>query len=132
LEKGMAGSFLQTYAADVLRRLVKSSAKSSRMDPEDHSELVSFLSGSSSYAPQSGQITGILKQMQDEMNAGYTEATETEEAAIKSHSELMATKGKEKHLASTAIEAKTAKSGELGASIAQMKNDRGHGGSHGR
>ena len=56
----MAGSFLQTSEAQVLKKLVLAQ---NSMDDYDREELTSFLSGSSGYAPASGQITGILKQM---------------------------------------------------------------------
>ena len=51
----------------------------------DRSTLLAFLEGSSEYAPQSGQITGILKTMEDEMAANLKEATEAETAAIKAN-----------------------------------------------
>merc|ERR1719199_2231314 len=78
LEKGMGGAFLQTAAADTLKKLVLNSEKLQDVDRED---LTSFLAGESQYAPQSGQITGILKQMLDTMNANLAEITATEEAA---------------------------------------------------
>ncbi len=66
LEKGMAGSFLQSSAANVLRKVVLS-----RQDlfDADRQDLLSFLSNGegNDYAPQSGQIVGILKQMGDEI-----------------------------------------------------------------
>jgi len=54
IEKGMGGAFLQTSAANVLRRLA---------EKRQEQELVSFLSATDSYAPASGEITGILKTM---------------------------------------------------------------------
>jgi len=122
LEEGMAGAFLQTHAADVLRKLAGTSR-----DDGDRETLLAFLSAKdqSEYAPQSGQIVGILKQMSDEMAAGYADATATEEAAIKAYEELMAAKKNEKALHSEAIETKTARIGALGVSIAEMKNDKG-------
>merc|ERR1719463_665369 len=59
LEKGMAGGFLQTPAATVVRHLV---LKQQDMDEDDRQALSAFLQGSQSsdYAPSSGQITGIL------------------------------------------------------------------------
>merc|ERR1719284_2309317 len=52
----------------------------------DRDTLTAFLSGSSSgsdgYAPQSGQITGILKQMIDEMSANLSDMTTAETAAM--------------------------------------------------
>jgi len=121
LEKGMAGGFLQTHAADVLRRMAEGSGDTGS---DERQMLLSFLSGSSEYAPQSGQITGILKQILDEMHAGYADATKTEEEAISAHAQLMDAKTKQKNLASQAIEAKLTKVAELGVSIAQMKNDK--------
>merc|ERR1719386_657592 len=60
ISKGMGGSFLQTKAADVLRNLVLN--KNDIADYE-REEITSFLSNNQGYAPASGQITGILKQM---------------------------------------------------------------------
>merc|ERR1719277_2445021 len=54
IESGMAGGFLQTGAANVLRKLL---AQSHQMEEEDHQTLAAFLEGGNSYAPQSGQIT---------------------------------------------------------------------------
>jgi hypothetical protein len=119
LEKGMAGNFLQTPAAVVLKRAASSSGISS----SDQETLLAFLSQGSSYAPQSGGITGILKQMGDTMAANLADATSTEEAAIKVYKELMAAKTKEVNALTNKIEAKTKQIGELGVSIVQMKED---------
>merc|ERR1719504_524877 len=61
IEKGMAGEFLQTNAAQILRKL--SVARADMVDM-DRQMLVSFLSGSQEegYAPASAEIVGILKQ----------------------------------------------------------------------
>merc|ERR1712079_515114 len=93
-EAGMAGSFLQTTAASSLRRFAMEKAD---LPDETQQELLSFLSGKDSeeYAPQSGQIVGILKEMDDEMTKSLGEATATEEAAIKTHEALIAAKTKE-------------------------------------
>merc|ERR1719498_1938214 len=72
IEKGMAGSFLQTSEAQVLKKLVLAQ---NSMDDFAREELTSFLSNSDGYAPASGQITGILKQMSDTMNKDLAEAT---------------------------------------------------------
>merc|ERR1719453_2401972 len=80
IEKGMAGAFLQTRGASILRHL------STKVDLEDadRQSLAAFLQGSQSdgYAPSSGQITGILKTMSDEMTAAYNDAKAAEDAAI--------------------------------------------------
>merc|ERR1719163_1171267 len=91
----------------------------------DREDMMAFLQGSEEYAPQSGQITGILKQLGDEMSADLTSATETEEAAIASYDSLVAAKNKEIAAATAAIEAKSTRLGEVSVSIAEMKGDLG-------
>merc|ERR1740138_1856470 len=99
----MAGSFLQTSAAQVLKKLVLAQEN---MDDYDREELTSFLSGSTSYAPQSGQITGILKQMKDTMVASLAASTKAENEAIASYDGLMAAKTKEVQALTQSIEEK--------------------------
>jgi septal ring factor EnvC (AmiA/AmiB activator) len=122
LEKGVAGSFLQTKRAQDLRKLVN--AKQDMLE-EDRQDVLSFLGDAqaSSYAPSSGEVIGILKQMGDEMAASLKEATGTEEGAIKGYEELVAAKTKELEALQAAVEAKTARIGELGVSVAQLKGD---------
>lgn len=122
LEKGMAGSFLQTGAAQVLRRLALD--KQEMLDV-DRQELLSFLSGQqhSGYAPKSGEVTGILKEMGSTMQKNLDDATATEQAAIKSTDGLIAAKEKEVEALTATIEAKTKQIGELGVAIVQMKED---------
>merc|ERR1712113_201419 len=93
----------------------------------DRQDVVAFLSGTenSEYAPQSGEIVGILKQIADEMGAGLAEANAKEEAAIKAYKELMAAKTKEVNALTASIEKKMTKIGELSVAIAQMKNEIG-------
>merc|ERR1712113_292697 len=79
----------------------------------------------SEYAPQSGEIVGILKQIADEMGAGLAEATAKEDAAIKAYKTLMAAKTKEVNALTASIEKKLTKIGELSVAIAQMKNELG-------
>merc|ERR1712106_989804 len=86
-------------------------------------DLVSFLSGS--YAPASGQITGILKTMHDEMAKDIAEEKAAEDAAIKAYDELMAAKTKEVNALTKALESKMTRVGELAVEIVQMKNDLG-------
>jgi len=121
LEKGMSGSFLQTPTAQVVRKL----AISQEISDIDRQDLISFLAGSQggSYAPQSGQITGILKQMGDTMKKGLSDATQEEETSIKSFEELMAAKSKEIEALTSSIEAKTTQIGEYGVNLEQMKED---------
>merc|ERR1712224_802417 len=118
--KGAEGSFLQTDAANILRKIVESKQDMLDIDRED---LTAFLSGGSSYAPQSGAITGILKQMGDTMSADLGDATKTESDAIATYDQLMSAKTKEVDALTASIEEKTQRIGELGVSIVQMKND---------
>jgi len=124
IEKGVAGSFLQSASAQSLRRLTQSISQD-LLDESDRQELVSFLSGSQSsdYAPQSGEILGILKQMGDTMAKDLADTTATEEAAIKTYEALMAAKTKEVAALTSTVETKTAQIGELGISIVQQKED---------
>merc|ERR1712156_1285486 len=123
IEKGMAGSFLQTCYAQLLKNILFT--KHDLLMEDDRQDVLSFLSGSGEYAPQSGQILGILKQMDDEMVKGAKEAQDAEDAAIKTFEELMAAKKKEVEALSKDIETKLDRSGTLGVQIAQMKNDLG-------
>merc|ERR1719159_1743033 len=61
--------------------------------------------------------------MGDTMAKDLAEPEATEASAIKASGELMAAKGKEVDLLTTAIETKMEQIGELGVSVAQMKND---------
>merc|ERR1719203_63355 len=67
LSTGAYGSFLQSSAAVSIRRLTVDA----EMSFADRDMLAAFLSQDQGegYVPQSGQIIGILKQMQDTMKA---------------------------------------------------------------
>merc|ERR1740129_2171208 len=119
----MAGAFLQSGSAQALHRSL--SSRSGSVQEDIRQAVLAFFEGGqgSRYAPQSGEITGILKQLGDEMAAGLSEATATETAAIGTYEELMAAKKKEVAALSASIESKMAKSAELGVSIEQLKND---------
>merc|ERR1719499_1263593 len=121
----MAGAFLQTDAARTLKAII--SRKTDMLMDDDRQDLMAFLSNSqgTEYAPQSGQIVGILKTMGDEMAAGLAEATKAEEAAIASYEKLMAAKKKEVNALTKEIEIKLTRIGDLGVEIAEMKNDLG-------
>merc|ERR1719405_292518 len=120
VEKGMSGSFLQTQAAQVLRNLVMGA---NNIQDYAREELTAFLSEGQGYAPASGQIVGILKQMTDTMNKDLAEATAAEEAAIKAYDELMAAKEKEVNALTAAIEEKMVRLGKLQVEIVEMKEN---------
>lgn len=120
IDNGMAGGFLQTDTAQVLKQAIM--ASSSIMDA-DRQDVMAFLSGDSSYSPSSGSISGILKQMGDEMSKSLASCKSEEESAIASYDELMAAKQKEVQALTQEIEIKLVRTGELGVEIVQMKND---------
>merc|ERR1719230_2194194 len=125
LEKGMAGSFLQTQSASVLKKILSAQATQDMLE-EDRQTLLSFLSGnpfSQGYAPQSGQIVGLLKQLGDDMATSLAEIMIAEEKAVYTYGELMKAKTAEVNSLTEAIEAKTKKIGDLGVAIVQTKDD---------
>merc|ERR1719409_2369023 len=89
----------------------------------DREEITSFLSGEQSYIPQSGQITGILKEMSDTMTQNLNDATNNENSSIKSYEGLMAAKTKEVNALTKSIEEKSVRLGETQVSIVEMKED---------
>merc|ERR1719387_1351512 len=123
ISSGMGGAFLQTSAASVVKQL------SIAMDISsiDREMITSFLTqgqeGASGYAPASGQIVGILKQMTDTMEKDLADATATEEKAVKDFKGLMAAKTKEINALTKQVESKTAQIGELGVSLVEQKED---------
>jgi len=123
LEKGMSGTFLQTTAAKHLQSLLMD--KPDLLTDFDRETVVSFLSGGSSteYVPASGEITGILKEMESTMSKSLAEAEASEADSVKSYNELMSAKNKEVAALSKSIESKTKRVGELAVEIVQMKAD---------
>jgi hypothetical protein len=123
IEKGASGSFLQTAAAARLRELTLDVEMSS----VDRDVISAFLAQgqgqATGYVPQSGQITGILKQMEDTMDKDLADITSTEETAIKDYEALVAAKEKEIAANSAAIESKLSRKGQLEVDLVNMKED---------
>jgi peptidoglycan hydrolase CwlO-like protein len=123
IEKGMGGAFLQTTAASIVKKLSVSMDISSM----DREMITSFLTQgqgeAAGYVPASGQITGILKQMTDTMEASLATATSEEETAVKDFNGLVAAKTKEINALTKEIESKTARIGELGVELVTLKED---------
>jgi len=120
IEKGMGGAFIQTSSGQRLSQLVVSSNK---MDDYAREEITAFLANKDGYAPASGEITGILKQMLDTMNNDLKEASDAEATSIKQFEGLMAAKSKEVAALTQAIEEKMVRLGELQVNIVEMKED---------
>jgi len=124
IENGMGGSFLQT-SGSALSQLI---ASSKEISEEDRGSVQAFLqaaSGATSgYAPQSGEIVGILKQMNDTMKKDLADITATETGAIADFNELVAAQNKAIQAATDTIEEKTEQSGQLAVEIVQLKNEK--------
>jgi len=120
IEGGMAGVFLQTTEATNLKRFAMEKAD---ISDEARQDVLAFLSGKEEYAPQSGQIVGILKQMGDEMAKALEEAGTAEAEAINSYDALMAAKQKEVETLNAQIEEKLTRKGELGVELAGGLNE---------
>jgi len=120
LEKGATGgSFLQSQTASTLRQLTVDTD----MSEVDRDALTAFLSQGVGYVPQSGEITGILKQMRDTMIKDLADITATEEQAIKDFDALIAAKAKEIATNQRAIETKTERLGETNVDIVNLKEE---------
>jgi len=121
IESGMGGAFLQTNAASVLKKL----SVSMDMSPMDREMMTSFLmqghGQESDYVPASGQITGILKQMLDTMEASLATAVSDENASVKDFDALVAAKTKEINALGAQIEDKTSRIGESGVELVTLK-----------
>jgi len=119
IEKGMGSGFLQTTSATVVKQL----SINMDMSNVDRQMLASFLSSKTGYAPASGEIVGILKTMEDEMNVNLADATAAEESAIAAFEELKAAKVKEIDALTKSIEEKMTRIGEIAVKVAEMGND---------
>jgi len=119
IEKGMGSGFLQTNSATVVKQL----SIDMDMSNVDRQMLASFLGSKNGYAPASGEITGILKTMEDEMNANLKDITEAEDSAIGAFEELKAAKTKEINALSKSIEEKMTRIGEIAVKVAEMGNE---------
>jgi len=118
----MKGSFLQSPAASKLTSFLMEKAT---VPDATRQELLSFLSGrqSEGYVPASGEIVGILKEMNDEMVHDLSEETAQEENAKATYEGLMAAKTKEVNTLTAQIEEETMRVGELGVEVATTIND---------
>merc|ERR1719473_266642 len=120
LEKGM-GSFMQMGASqkEVLQRMVETTAQ---LDDYQRESVTDFLQGKET-AQSSGEITGMLKAMLEEMEGDLASATKDEATAVSGFEELSAAKAAEIASATSAIESKTKRAGEVAVEVVQTKDD---------
>ena len=86
-------------------------------------QVMSFLSQKYDYAPQSGSIVSILKQMKDTMADDFVRITEEENKSVVDFDGFIAAKEKEIAACQKAIEDKITRIGNLGVDIETMKVD---------
>merc|ERR1719359_876019 len=101
----MGGAFLQTDGGRTLQKIAQNMGD--KLSFDDRDALTAFLQQKQGYAPASGEIVGILKQMKEDMEKDLAEMIATEEAAKSDFAQLSAAKEKEKAAATKAIEEKT-------------------------
>jgi len=118
LEKGVTG-FLQTTVASAVRRLTINMDLSTA----DRDVLTAFLTQGQGYAPQSGQIIGILKEMKDTLEKELAAIEEQEDSAKATYADMVAAKEKEIRSNTKAIEAKLGRHGETGVEIEALRED---------
>merc|ERR1719443_2603477 len=124
LEKGMEGAFLQTSAGAVLKRLA---VDFDGMRDSDREALSIFLSGGQGddegYAPASGEIVGILKQMLDTMLGQVKDLGGDEKDDILTFQTMLKDKLKVVDTLTKEIEKKIARLGELMIELVNVKED---------
>eukprot|EP00929_Paragymnodinium_shiwhaense_P083485 TRINITY_DN4451_c0_g2_i1.p1 TRINITY_DN4451_c0_g2~~TRINITY_DN4451_c0_g2_i1.p1 ORF type:complete len:711 (-),score=326.65 TRINITY_DN4451_c0_g2_i1:225-2357(-) len=120
LRKGMGG-FLQTSAAARLRSL----SLNVDMAGDDRDALSAFLAtGVQEDAAEggSGEITGILEQLQETMQKDLATMTSDETESIAGHESLLAAKDKEIKAATKDIEEKTGRVGDVAVEVTTLDN----------
>merc|ERR1719504_183506 len=93
------------------------------LDDFQKQDIMALLQGKQGYSPQSGEITGMLKAMLDEMSGDPKSTNSDEASAAQGFADLKAAKTSEVNAATSAIEQKTKRSGELAVEIAQCADD---------
>merc|ERR1719454_1602466 len=119
LEKGMG--FLQMGASQksTVERMV---ASSSSLDEFQRESVMDLLQGKET-AQSSGEITGMLKAMLEEMEGDLASAKKDEATAASGFEELSAAKSDEIASATSAIESKTKRAGNVAVEIVQTQDD---------
>jgi chromosome segregation ATPase len=116
------GSFMQMGADQkvIVQRMVSST---SQLDDFQREGVMDLLQGKES-AQSSGEITGMLKAMLEEMEGDLATAKKDEATAASGFEELSAAKESEIAAATAAIEAKTKRAGEVAVEVVQTKDDK--------
>merc|ERR1719160_2256866 len=115
------GSFLQMGASqkEVVQRMVSST---SQLDEFQRESVMDLLQGKET-AQTSGEITGMLKAMLEEMEGDLATAKKDDATAVIGFEELSSAKSAEIASATSAIESKTKRAGEVAVEVVQTKDD---------
>jgi uncharacterized small protein (DUF1192 family) len=109
-------SFLQTTSKEVaavrnnLLAALKKTLSKAKLSPAQHAKVESFLqqpAGFQSYAPQSGQIFGILKQMKETFESNLSSSQKDELQAATDFANLKEAKNTEMEKAQAMVDSKT-------------------------
>jgi len=120
LEKGMGLLQMGADQKDIVQRMVSST---SQLDDFQREGVMDLLQGKES-AQSSGEITGMLKAMLEELEGDLATATKDEATAASGFEELSAAKQSEIASATSAIESKTKRAGEVAVEIVQTRDDK--------
>ncbi|CAD7938214.1 unnamed protein product [Amoebophrya sp. A25] len=118
LNKGMGKSFLQSEQALSLKKIMQNSrllASTLHADEDDQRAVFAFLN--KDYAPASGEIVGILKQMLDQMNEDLGGALDEDKKARETFLQMKTAKETEIAALSQMIEEKTELKGKVAVEI---------------
>jgi DNA repair exonuclease SbcCD ATPase subunit len=138
-------SFLQLSSSNHATRNLKATLKrtmlrhaalvKSAVTPSEHKMVMSFIqepgdysfseqpAGFQSYAPQSGEVFGILKQMKESFEGNLADSQKEESTNQKAYEELKAAKEEEISAGQAQIEAKTEELATTDMKCAQAKED---------
>jgi len=130
LSKHNGASFLQVDIQGAVSTIQYQVAKNSKMlesvlTHTERRKIGAFIqeSASAKYAPQSGEIFGILEQMKESFEANLAELQKEEAANIKAFQELKAAKEEEISAGQDQIDAKTQENADADEKLAQNKED---------
>merc|ERR1719271_2141931 len=119
LEKGMGFLQMGTSQKNTVERMV---ASTSQLDEYQRESVMDLLQGKQTMQ-SSGEITGMLKAMLEEMEGDLATAKKDEATAASGFEELSAAKEAEIASATSAIESKTKRSGEVAVEVVQTQDD---------
>jgi len=130
LSKHNGASFLQVDIQGAVSTIQYQVAKNSKylegvITPTERRKISSFIqeSASAKYAPQSGEIFGILEQMKESFENNLAELQKEEAANVKAFQELKAAKEEEINAGQDQIDAKVQENADADEKLAQSKED---------